>query len=409
MKKVIAVFLAVCMVFMMAACSNKSSNTPAASGSSTPASSGSSGSSAPASSGSSSSTPAPAGTVKLGGIGPLTGPYANYGVSVSQGAKLAVEEINAAGGINGMQVELQYEDSQGDPESAVNAYGKLMDWGMELSLGGVFSGETASIVAAAMEDDIMLLTPSGSADAILEGNDKAFRVCFYDSFQGAAAAQYVVDNNMATEVGVFYQSDLDYSKGLYESFVERANSIGLTTKEVQTFTNGTNTDFSTQINALVNSGVKVVFIPIYAEEASTFLTQAKGKFADDVYFFGADGLDGILGKVEQDVTIADNVLMLTPFAAEDTAENVQAFVAAYQKAFGATPDQFAADGYDAVYIYKAAVEAAGTTSGEALAKTMQSLKVNGVTGEMTWGADGNTNKPASAILYKNGEGSVFGN
>ena len=397
MKKVIAVFLAVCMVFMMAACSNKSSNTPAASGSSTPASSGSS-----------SSTPAPAGTVKLGGIGPLTGPYANYGVSVSQGAKLAVEEINAAGGINGMQVELQYEDSQGDPESAVNAYGKLMDWGMELSLGGVFSGETASIVAAAMEDDIMLLTPSGSADAILEGNDKAFRVCFYDSFQGAAAAQYVVDNNMATEVGVFYQSDLDYSKGLYESFVERANSIGLTTKEVQTFTNGTNTDFSTQINALVNSGVKVVFIPIYAEEASTFLTQAKGKFADDVYFFGADGLDGILGKVEQDVTIADNVLMLTPFAAEDTAENVQAFVAAYQKAFGATPDQFAADGYDAVYIYKAAVEAAGSTSGEALAKTMQSLKVNGVTGEMTWGADGNTNKPASAILYKNGEGSVFG-
>ncbi len=408
MKKVIAVFMAVCMVFMMAACGNKSSNTPAASGSSTPAAPASSGSSTPASSGSSGSSAAPAGTVKIGGIGPLTGPYANYGVSVSQGAKLAVEEINAAGGINGMQVELQYEDSQGDPESAVNAYGKLMDWGMELSLGGVFSGETASIVAAAMEDDIMLLTPSGSADAILEGNDKAFRVCFYDSFQGAAAAQYVVDNNMATEVGVFYQSDLDYSKGLYESFVERANSIGLTTKEVQTFTNGTNTDFSTQINALVNSGVKVVFIPIYAEEASTFLTQAKGKFADDVYFFGADGLDGILGKVEQDVTIADNVLMLTPFAAEDTAENVQAFVAAYQKAFGATPDQFAADGYDAVYIYKAAVEAAGTTSGEALAKTMTSITVDGVTGSMTWDADGNTNKPASAILYKNGEGSVFG-
>ncbi len=408
MKKVIAVFMAVCMVFMMAACSNKSSNTPAASGSSTPASSGSSGSSAPASSGSSGSSAAPAGTVKIGGIGPLTGPYANYGVSVSQGAKLAVEEINAAGGINGMQVELQYEDSQGDPESAVNAYGKLMDWGMELSLGGVFSGETASIVAAAMEDDIMLLTPSGSADAILEGNDKAFRVCFYDSFQGAAAAQYVMDNNMATEVGVFYQSDLDYSKGLYKSFEERAAQLGLTIKEVQTFTNGTNTDFSTQINALVNSGVKVVFIPIYAEEASTFLTQAKGKFGSDVYFFGADGLDGILGKVEQDVTIADNVLMLTPFAAEDTAENVQAFVAAYEKAYEATPEQFAADGYDAVYIYKAAVEAAGSTSGEALAATMTKITVDGVTGSMTWGEDGNTNKPASAILYKNGEGSVFG-
>ena len=398
--------MAVSMVFMMAACGSKTASTPASSGSS---SSGSSSSSSAGSSSSSSSSSAAAGTIKIGGIGPLTGPYANYGVSVSQGAKLAVEEINAAGGINGMQVELQYEDSQGDPESGVNAYGKLMDWGMQLSLGGVFSGETASIVAAAMEDDIMLLTPSGSADAILEGNDKAFRVCFYDSFQGAAAAQYVVDNNMATEVGVFYQSDLDYSKGLYKSFEERANQIGLTIKEVQTFTNGTNTDFSTQINALVNAGVKVVFIPIYAEEASTFLTQAKGKFGSDVYFFGADGLDGILGKVEQDVTIADNVLMLTPFAAEDPAENVQAFVAAYEKAYEATPDQFAADGYDAVYIYKAAVEKAGSTSGEALAQTMQSLSVTGVTGTMTWGADGNTNKAASAILSKNGEGSGFGN
>lgn len=403
MKKVIAVMMAVCMVFAMAACgSSNSSNSSNNAG--TSANSGSNNAAGSASAGGSDA----AQTVVMGGIGPLTGPYANYGISVNQGAKLAVEEINAAGGINGMQVVLKFEDSQGDPESAVNAYGKLMDEGMQLSLGGVFSGETASIVAAAAEDDIMLLTPSGSADAILEGNNKAFRVCFYDSFQGAAAAQYIVDNNMATEVGIFYESDYDYSKGLYTSFVEKAGELGLTIKETQTFTTGTNTDFSTQINALVNSGVKVVFIPIYAEEASTFLTQAKGKFADDVYFFGADGLDGILGKVEQDVSIANNVLMLTPFAADDTAENVQAFVKAYEAAYGATPDQFAADGYDAVYVYKAAVEAAGSTSGEALAQTMLSLTVDGVTGNMTWTADGNTNKPASAIVYKDGVGSVYG-
>lgn len=118
------------------------------------------------------------------------------------------------------------------------------------------------------------------------------------------------------------------------------------------------------MNALASSGVKVVFIPIYAEEASTFLTQAKGKFADDVYFFGADGLDGILGKVSQDVTIADNVLMMTPFAADSADPKVQAFVKAYQDAYNATPDQFAADAYDAVYAVKAAVEAAnGSTSG----------------------------------------------
>ena len=345
--------------------------------------------------------------LKLGGIGPLTGSYANYGVSVYQGAQIAVKEINAAGGIAGRQLELNFQDSQGDPESAVNAYGKLMDWGMELSLGGVFSGETASIVAAAMFDDILLLTPSGSADACISGNDKAFRVCFYDSFQGTAAANYVVDNNMADSVGIFYESDYDYSVGLYNSFKAQCEVMGLPIVETQTFTTGTNTDFSTQIDALVNSGAKIIFLPIYAEEASTFLTQAKGKFASDVYFFGADGLDGILGKVEQDPSIANNVLMLTPFAADSQEANVQAFVKSYEETFGATPDQFAADGYDAVYVLKAAVEKAGTTSGEALAKVMQELEVSGVTGTMTWGADGNTSKNASAILYYDGVGSLY--
>ena len=374
MKKLLAVVMVVAMVVSMAACGGKSSKSD---------------------------------TIKLGGIGPLTGSYANYGTSVYQGAQIAVAEINAAGGIDGRQIELQFEDSQGDPESAVNAYGKLMDWGMELSLGGTFSGETASIVSAAKEDDIMLLTPSGSADAAIEGNDKAFRVCFFDSYQGTAAADFIVDRGMATEVGVFYESDYDYSVGLFKAFEAEAAVKGLAIKEVQTFTTGTNTDFSTQINALVASGVKVIFMPIYAEEASTFLTQAQGKFGDDVYFFGADGLDGIIDKVAQDPTIADNVLMLTPFAANDTAENVASFVKAYQEKFSATPDQFAADGYDAVYIYKKAVETAKSTKGTDLAKTMTEISYEGVTGNMTWGADGNTSKAANAIVYKNGEGSLY--
>ena len=347
-------------------------------------------------------------TIRIGGIGPLSGGYANYGFSVKNGAQLAVDEINAAGGINGKQVELSFQDSQADPESAVNAYGKLMDWGMQVSLGGVLSGETASIVAAAREDNIMLITPSGSADKCIDGNSRAFRVCFYDSFQGAAAAQYIKNNNMVDTVGILYQSDIDYSVGLYNAFVEECGKSGITIAETQTFTDATKTDFSTQINALVNSGVKLVFIPFYAEEASTFLTQARGKFADDVYFFGADGLDGILGKVEQDPTIANNVLMLTPFAADDPAENVQAFVKAYQAAYHATPDQFAADAYDAVYVIKAAVEKAGTTDGDAMAAAMASLEVAGVTGTMTWNADGNTNKNASAILYYDGVGTLFG-
>ena len=212
---------------------------------------------------------------------------------------------------------------------------------------------------------------------------------------------------MVDTVGILYQSDNDYSVGLYNAFVAKCGELGINIAETQTFTASTSTDFSTQVNALVSSGVKLVFIPFYAEEASTFLTQARGKFADGVYFFGADGLDGILGKVAQDPTIANNVLMLTPFSADNPAENVQSFVKKYQEAYGATPDQFAADAYDAIYAIKAAVEKAGSTSGAALASALTSLTVEGVTGTMTWAADGNTNKPASAILYYDGVGTLF--
>lgn len=382
MKKFLCMMMAVLMVLAMAACGGEPANNG---GNDTP----------------------DATTVKIGGIGPLTGVYANYGLSEKNGAELAVKEINEAGGIAGKQIELSYQDSQGESESAVNAYGKLMDWGMEVSLGCVLSGENASVVAAARDDDVLLITPSGSADKCIDGNDKAFRVCFYDSYQGAAAAQYIKDNNMVDTVGFLYQSDNDYSVGLYNAFVAKCGELGITIAETQTFTSSTNTDFSTQVSALVSSGVKLVFIPLYAEEASTFLTQAHGKFADDVYFFGADGLDGILGKVEQDTSLANNVLMLTPFAADNPAENVQSFVKKYQEAYGATPDQFAADAYDAIYVIKAAVEKAGSTSGAALASALTSLTVDGVTGVMTWTADGNTNKPASAILYYDGVGTLF--
>lgn len=382
MKKFLCMMMAVLMVLAMAACGGEPANNG---GNDTP----------------------DATTVKIGGIGPLTGAYANYGLSEKNGAELAVKEINEAGGIAGKQIELSYQDSQGESESAVNAYGKLMDWGMEVSLGCVLSGENASVVAAARDDDVLLITPSGSADKCIDGNDKAFRICFYNSYQGAAAAQYIKDNNMVDTVGILYQSDNDYSVGLYNAFVAKCGELGITIAETQTFTSSTNTDFSTQVSALVSSGVKLVFIPLYAEEASTFLTQAHGKFADDVYFFGADGLDGILGKVKQDTSLANNVLMLTPFAADNPAENVQSFVKKYQEAYGATPDQFAADAYDAIYVIKAAVEKAGSTSGAALASALTSLTVEGVTGVMTWTADGNTNKPASAILYYDGVGTLF--
>lgn len=352
-------------------------------------------------------------TVLIGGVGPLTGDYANYGTSNRNGAQLAVEEINAAGGVNGMKLTLDFQDSQGDPDSAVNAYGKLVDNGMTVSLGGTFSGETASIVAAAKQDDMMILTPTASADKSIEGNDKAFRVCFTDSSQGTASADFIADNGLGTKVAVFYQSDIDYSVGLYNAFQAECAVRGIEIATVQTFTADTSTDFSTQIAEISNSGVGLVFIPIYAAEASTFLTQASGKLSSDTIYFGCDGLDGILTKLS-DASYAENVMMLTPFAADAPEENVQSFVKAYEEKYGATPDQFAADGYDAVYAIKAAMEHANITDANdaeftsKMVAAMQQITVDGVTGSMTWTADGETSKAARAMIIHDGVAVLYG-
>ena len=383
MKKIIALLLAVLMVVSMAACGSKKEAASSASGD---------------------------GDVLLGLIGPMTGDYANYGTSVRNGAQIAVDEINAAGGVNGWTFTLSAQDSQGDPDSAVSAYNKLMDDGMDVSLGCVFSGEATSVITAAKADDILIVTPSSSAKACIEGNDNAFRVCFNDPAQGTVSADYIVDNNLGSKVAVFYQSDIDYSAGLYETFKAEAAVKGLEIVEEQTFTDGTKTDFSTQINAIRDSGCDVVFLPIYAAEASVFLTQAQGKL-DNVIYFGCDGLDGIQTKVS-DLTMIEGLMMLTPFAADAQDDMTKAFVAKYDELYKAIPDQFAADGYDAVYIVKAVMEATGKTPADegfaaALVEAMHSVTVEGLTGTMTWDETREPNKAAKAMVFQNGVAVLF--
>lgn len=349
-------------------------------------------------------------SVLLGLIGPMTGDYANYGTSVRNGAQIAVNEINAAGGVNGYTFTLSAQDSQGDPDSAVSAYGKLMDDGMDVSIGCVLSGEAQSVITTARDDDLLIVTPSSSAKACIEGNEKAFRVCFNDPAQGAASADYIADNNLATKVAVFYQSDIDYSDGLYETFKAQAEVRGLEIVEEQTFTLDSNTDFSTQINAIKASGCELVFLPIYAAEASTFLDQAQGKL-DGMVYFGCDGLDGIQTKVS-DLSMIEGLMMLTPFAADATDEKTQAFVAKYGELHNTIPDQFAADGYDAVYIVKAVMEATGKTPADAdfsaaLVEAMYTVSVDGLTGTMTWDESREPNKAAKAMVFKDGVAVLF--
>lgn len=349
--------------------------------------------------------------LEIGGIGPLSGAYADYGNAVMNGAKLAVEEINAAGGVNGFQFVLDFQDSQGDPTSAKNAYGKLIDDGMKVSLGGVLSGETATVVAEAREDGILVLTPSASAKASIEGSDNAFRICFNDPGQGTLAAKYIAMYGLGEKIALFYDSGTDYSTGIVENFRAACAENGLTiVGDPQTFTESTSTDFSAQINAIEASGADLIFMPIYAPEASAFLTQARGSGKlTGVTVFGCDGLDGVLQQIgEANVANAEGVFMLTPFAADDTEANVASFVAAYKAAYNAVPNQFAADGYDAVYTIKAAIEKAALSAEDTadfnsrIVAAMYSIEVDGVTGTMTWTADGETTKDAKILVVQDG-------
>ena len=349
----------------------------------------------------------------IGGIGPTTGDNANYGNSVKNGAKLAVDEINAAGGVNGFKLVLNFQDSQSSPESAVSAYGKLMDLGMKVSIGCTLSGENASVVAAAKNDDIFLLSPSASSVSAIAGNDKAFRVCFSDPSQGTASAKYIKDFGLAKKIAVLYDSSNDYCQGLYDTFKAECETDGLEIVTVQTYTGTTNTDFSAQISAIKASGAELVFLPIYAADAAKILTQAAHTNAfEGMIPFGCDGLDGILEKIS-DKADAEGVMLLTPFAADAADEKVQKFVAAYQKAYSKVPDQFAADGYDAVYAIVEAMKNAGITSEykdnftSRIVAAMTKITVDGLTGKMTWTADGETTKDAKAMVIKNGVAVLY--
>ena len=350
--------------------------------------------------------------IVIGGSGPLTGDYATYGVSVKQGAQLAVDEINEAGGIDGKQLVFEMEDDEADPEKAVSAYNTLMDKGMDVSLGGVTSGACIAVTEEVKKDGLLMLTPSGSQLECTQ-YDNCFRVCFQDPEQGLYSAKFIADNQLASKVAVLYDKSNDYSVGIHDSFIEKAAEVGLEVATDQAFTNQSNTDFSVQLQAVKDSGATLLFLPLYAQECAYILTQA----ADidlDVIFFGVDGMDGILEKIGEDnLPLTEGVMLLTPFAADSQTEPTMSFTAAYKEAYGVTPDQFAADAYDAVYIIKAAMEKAGAFDpteddfNEKLIAAMTEIEVTGTTGTMTWTADGEPSKEATAVVITDGAYVAF--
>ena len=344
------------------------------------------------------------GAIKMGFIGPLTGAAAVYGTSCLQGAEIAVAEINAKGGL---QIELNAQDDEHDAEKSVNAYNTLWDDGAQMIVGCVTTGPCKAVSAEAFNDRMFMLTPSASSPDVTAGKDNVYQVCFTDPAQGAASALFISENGLAKKVAVIYNNADAYSTGIYQTFVAGAAQVGLEVVSVTTFTDDT-TDFSVQLTDAKDNGAELVFLPIYYTPASMILNQAKAmEYAPK--FFGVDGLDGILTLEGFDTSLAEGVMLLTPFAADAEDEMTQNFVAAYQAAYNDVPTQFSADGYDAVYaLYQACLntgitaETSTEDACELLVAEMPNLTIPGLTGEMDWEANGEVSKTPMAVVIENG-------
>ncbi len=345
----------------------------------------------------------------IGMIGPLTGDTAMYGKAVQYGMEIAVEEINAKGGL---QIDFKYQDDENDVEKAKNAYNALKDWGMQILAGTVTTKPACAIAPLCNQDKIFMLTPSASADEVVKGYDNVFQMCFTDPNQGTASAQLMADKKLGEKIGIIYDSSSAYSDGIYKSFKEKATALGLNIVCEQSFTDANKSDLKTQVTKCKDVGADLVFLPIYATEASQILKCAKD-IAYAPMFFGCDGMDGILEVEGFDKSIAEGLIMMTPFAADDGREITNSFVEKYkEKANGEIPNQFAADGYDVIYaIYQAATAAGinGQTAPDEASKLLteqfKKMEFEGLTatGKMTWEESGKVSKTPTAVVIKNGK------
>ena len=351
-----------------------------------------------------------AGTLHLGGIGPLTGPAALYGNAVKNGAELAVKEINEANP-DGVQLVWDMQDDEHDAEKSVNAYNKLVDDGMQVLIGSVTTAPCTAVAAEAYANRTFALTPSASGPAVTEGNDNVFQLCFSDPNQGIASASYIKENFPDATVGVIYNNADNYSSGIYDKFKSEYEADGKKLAAVEAFSDDANADFTAQLNSMKSAGVDLIFLPIYYTPASNIMTQAN-KMGYEPTYFGVDGMDGILDLEGFDTSLAEGVMLLTPFTPYSDDPKVQEFVAAYEEAYGDKPIQFAADAYDCVYaVYDAFAQTGLSTDAtmdeiceEMIAVFTGDFTASGLTAEsMSWNAAGEVDKTPKVCVIEDGK------
>lgn len=341
-------------------------------------------------------------TVKIGGLAPLTGSLAIYGVTTTNGAELAVKEINANGGINGKQIDYIVLDTKGDATESVMAYNKLVDDKVAAVIGDITSKPTVAVAEIAAQDNMPMITPTGTQVDITEAGPNVFRVCFTNPYQGTVLATLAKERFGAETAGILVNNSSDYSDGIAKAFTEQAEKLGINITVKEGYADG-DRDFRAQLTKIATVNPDVLLIPEYYEQASLIAAQAREMGVKSI-FVGSDGWDGISKTLDETAyKVIENSYFTNHFSMQDESQKIQNFIKAYKDAYKEDPSAFSALGYDAVYMVKEAIEKAGSTEKQAIVDALKGIEYDGITGYLTFDENNNPVKAVTILKIQNGE------
>lgn len=334
-------------------------------------------------------------TIRIGGLAPLTGDAASYGVAVNNAIQMAVEDINANGGIDGKQIEYIYYDEKGDTTEATNAYNKLVqDDKVVAIIGDVTTKPTLAVAQTSQQDNIPIITATATAAEVTLTGPNIFRACFTDPFQGELMASYASEKLGATKVAVLSDMADDYSSGIAEAFVAKAEELGMQVVADEKYQDG-DVDFKSQLTNIKGQNPDVLFLPVYYEDLRLISAQAK-EVGVTAQLCGADGWDSVLTD-NFDSSVLNGGVFCSQYSTESTDERVQSFISAYKEKYEMDPNMFAVLAYDATNMMAQAISDAGSTDSQAIIDAMAALEYDGLTGHMTFDEDRNPKKSAVIV------------
>ena len=345
---------------------------------------------------------AASGTIKIGGKAPLTGNVSVYGIATNNGAKMAVDAANKAGGVLGKQIQYIAYDEKGDATEAVNAYNKLVQNDQVVALvGDVTSTPTLAVAQAAVKDNLPMISATATAAGVTTTGPNVFRACVTDPFQGELMASYSAKKLGAKTAAILYNMADDYSLGVAEAYKKAATDAGINIVAEEKYQTN-DVDFKSQLTSIKSKNPDILFVPVYYQDVALIAVQAK-QLGITAKMMGVDGWDGVLDKIDKsNVSALDDTFYCSQYTAESTDQNVQNFIKDYKSAYNADPNMFAVLGYDAMNMMIEAIKTAGSTDSDAITKAMAGLKFKGLTGDITFDENRNPVKTCAIITIKDG-------